>query len=87
MKDTERRNIMGFIFTVTFDHLGNVLELEHGKGPKNFPADFRPAGHNFPELKGLKAWQIDAQTFPIDLTLTILAKDKDPCITHKGRRY
>jgi len=79
---------MGFKFTVTFDHLGNVLELDHGTGAKYFPADFHPAGAPWPQLAGLTAEQIDAQTFPIEFELTILDRDnKDPCITHKGRRY
>ena len=79
---------MGFTFKVTFDHLGNVVKLEHDSKTVNFPADFHPAGHRFTEYGKLSDWQIGMQTFPIDLTLTILDGDKDdPCITHKGRRY
>lgn len=79
---------MGFEFTVTFNHLGNVIKLEHDSKKAKFPDDFHPAGHLFTQYGEQKPWQIDAQTFPIDLTLTILDKDnKDPCITHKGRRY
>lgn len=82
MEDTERRDIMGFTFKVTFNQDGDLIQAEHNT-PGGRPGDTTIATYDSDFTATIPS---DSTKIPIDLTLFVLKGD-DPCITHKGRRY
>ena len=78
-----------FMFTVTFNQNGELIELVHDSVRAEFPNDFVPVSTPLADqLKDTerKPKPIIEERIPIDLELLILPGD-DPCITHNGRRY
>ena len=87
MKDTERRHIMAFTFTVTFNQNGELTTVTHDGTTMSYPTGFLPV--NTPlasQVAGPVKRPVIKQRIPIDLELLVLEGD-DPCITHNGMRY
>jgi hypothetical protein len=82
LKDTERRDIMGFTFKVTFNEKGDVIQAEHNTHGGR-PGDTTIATYDRDFTATAPA---GVTKIPIDLDLFVMKED-DPCIRHKGKLY